>query len=314
MQAAGQQGGSHPHEPAFEADPRIFDAALEMAAPLVAKVEQAPSEGTPVDSAPGEQARTSRRRVVMRVIAVALALGTAVVGYQLLTPKPKPLAGMEPAGEIAAMPMEPPRGNPAPAASAQVFDAPQEPAPRPAPAQRQEVVMDRATGEVNPAASPSALGSPATSASTSAMEQRLAALEAAVADLRSRASAPSALAAPGNAATPGAERRGPSTSAHAQQHDTGRKPANRAVRPAVAEPVVAPPAPTIGGQLLSVDMWGGQVSVVVTTGLPGDTRTRTLKPGDSLNGVTLQSADPGSQTATFSAGGRSFTLSSRQGG
>jgi Meckel syndrome type 1 protein len=74
------------------------------------------------------------------------------------------------------------------------------------------------------------------------------------------------------------------------------------------------PAPTLGAQLLSVDMWGGTPSVVVTSGLPDDKRIRTLRPGDTLNGVTLQSADPATGSATFSSDGKSFTLSTRTGG
>lgn len=305
---------AHSHEPVFEADPRLFDAAREMAPPAAAEAAQGEFPAAAPSAAPGEQPRTSARRNLLRVISAFAAVGIAVLAYQLLTPKPKPLAGMEPAGEIAAMPMEPRHTATAAVAPGQAPDALQEPASSPARASGQEVLTERASAEGIPAASPNGIGSPATSSSTPALEQRLAALEAQVADLRSRASTPSAPAAPGNATTPVAERRGAVAPAHAQPHDTGRKPTGRSARPAAPEPVVVPPAPTIGGQLLSVDLWGGQVSVVVTTGLPGDTRTRTLKPGDSLNGVTLQSADPSSQTATFSAGGRSFTLSSRQGG
>ena len=84
------------------------------------------------------------------------------------------------------------------------------------------------------------------------------------------------------------------------------EPAASAVAPA--------PQPALGAQLLSVDMWNGVPSVVVTSGLPSDTRTRTLRPGDTLNGVTLRSADPATGRATFVSGGRAFTLSLGNGG
>jgi hypothetical protein len=70
-----------------------------------------------------------------------------------------------------------------------------------------------------------------------------------------------------------------------------------------------------GGQLLAVDLWAGQPSVVVGTGLPGDGRTRVLRPGEQFNGVALLSADPAAGTATFQVqGGRPFTLSLKAGG
>ena len=82
----------------------------------------------------------------------------------------------------------------------------------------------------------------------------------------------------------------------------------------VSAAVESAPPPTLGAQLLSVDMWAGAPSVVVTSGLPDDTRTRTLRPGDTLHGVTLQSADPATGSATFVSGGKTFTLSTRDGG
>jgi hypothetical protein len=61
-------------------------------------------------------------------------------------------------------------------------------------------------------------------------------------------------------------------------------------------------------------MWNGTPSVVVTSGLPGDTRTRTLLPGETLNGVTLRAADPATGQATFVSHGQRFTLSLSNGG
>jgi hypothetical protein len=99
------------------------------------------------------------------------------------------------------------------------------------------------------------------------------------------------------------------------------RPAHYRSRAAAAEPKAvasaaeaAAPQPALGTQLLSVDMWGGTPSVVVTSGLNGDTRTRTLRPGDTMNGVTLRAADPATGRATFVSGGHVFTLSLRDGG
>jgi len=96
-------------------------------------------------------------------------------------------------------------------------------------------------------------------------------------------------------------------------------PVRRPQRPAVAKasPPPQPPAQPLmlGGQLLAVDIWNGEASVVVGTGLPGDDRTRVLRPGDVYNGLALQAADPATGTATFMVpGGRKFTLSTQQGG
>jgi hypothetical protein len=82
---------------------------------------------------------------------------------------------------------------------------------------------------------------------------------------------------------------------------------------AASEQLAAPSAPKLGHQLLSIDMWNGTPSVVMASGLPGDTRTRVLRPGDTLNGVTLRWADPSQGSATFVSNGREFTLSTREG-
>jgi Meckel syndrome type 1 protein len=110
------------------------------------------------------------------------------------------------------------------------------------------------------------------------------------------------------AATPASALAAPAPAPAAAQRIRRRpKAAARAAEPAAA-------SPALGAQLLAVDLWGGTPSVVVTTGLPGDTRTRTLRPGDTLNGVTLQSADPATGQATFMGHGQTFTLSLGQGG
>ncbi|MCO5338369.1 hypothetical protein NHB13_17340 [Delftia tsuruhatensis] len=82
-----------------------------------------------------------------------------------------------------------------------------------------------------------------------------------------------------------------------------------------AAPAEKPAAPALSGQLIAVDMWAGEPSVVVASGIPGDRRMRVLRPGDVVNGMALKSADPVSRTATFVApGSPGLTLSVSQGG
>jgi len=82
-----------------------------------------------------------------------------------------------------------------------------------------------------------------------------------------------------------------------------------------AAPAEKPAAPALSGQLIAVDMWNGEPSVVVASGIPGDRRMRVLRPGDVVNGMALKSADPVSRTATFVApGSPGLTLSVSQGG
>lgn len=306
-------------EPAFDADPHLFQAAQGMEAAIAAAAE-APAgmrahEAIGAGAAPGEQPPPSSRRNLIRLAAVAAAIGTVILGYQLLTPRPKPLAGMEPAQDIAAMPLYGTRpSTPAPSqAQLPVREPLPEPPPQPEASPAQQAPADRAAAETASRSGVSAMAGPTSPAPTAALESRIASLEAQVAELRSRSYAPASPAAAVAPATPGNDRRSVPAAPHPSHQDAARKVAGRSARAAAPEPVAVPPPPTLGGQLLSVDLWGGQVSVVVTTGLPGDTRTRTLKPGDSVNGVTLQSADPSAQTATFWTGGRSFTLSARQG-
>ena len=87
---------------------------------------------------------------------------------------------------------------------------------------------------------------------------------------------------------------------------TVRKPV-RVVRQAAAlAPVevveVVPPPPSYNGRLLSVDMWNGKPSVVVSTGDPNDTRVRVMQPGESINGITLREASVQARSATFDVG------------
>lgn len=61
-------------------------------------------------------------------------------------------------------------------------------------------------------------------------------------------------------------------------------------------------APKYNPRLLSVDLWDGKPSVVVATDEPGDTRTRVLQPGDTLNGITLRAASVAERSALFDVG------------
>ena len=81
-------------------------------------------------------------------------------------------------------------------------------------------------------------------------------------------------------------------------------------RPVAVTPRATPAAtPAAQGQLLAIDTWDGRPSVVVGTGMPGDQRVRVLQPGESFNGISLQSVDVQAGRATFlAAGGKPFTL------
>ena len=93
-----------------------------------------------------------------------------------------------------------------------------------------------------------------------------------------------------------------------------RQVAAKSVPPEATKTAAVSPS-KLSGQLVSVDMWNGQPSVVVSSGLPGDRRVRVLRPGDVINGLALRSADPVSQSATFSApGSAGLTLFVSQGG
>lgn len=62
-------------------------------------------------------------------------------------------------------------------------------------------------------------------------------------------------------------------------------------------------------QLLAIDMWDGRPSVVIGTSAAGDQRVRILQPGESLNGIGLESVDAAAGRATFTVGaGQRVTL------
>lgn len=77
------------------------------------------------------------------------------------------------------------------------------------------------------------------------------------------------------------------------------RPAPAAVKGASRKKTPAPPA--LQAELLAIDVWDGQPSVVVGTNAPGDRRVRTLQPGDTLNGITLKSVDVAGGRASFAA-------------
>jgi len=96
---------------------------------------------------------------------------------------------------------------------------------------------------------------------------------------------------------------------------TSRPAVQQKSTPSKTSPAEKPTAPALSGQLIAVDMWNGEPSVVVASGIPGDRRMRVLRPGDVVNGMALKSADPVSRTATFVApGSPGLTLSVSQGG
>ena len=90
------------------------------------------------------------------------------------------------------------------------------------------------------------------------------------------------------------------------------KPVRRQVASDTRQPArsdrPAPNATRAPAQLLAVDLWDGRPSVVIGTGARGDKRTRVLQPGESFNGIALQSVDVGNQRATFTTGTGTVTM------
>lgn len=152
--------------------------------------------------------------------------------------------------------------------------------------------------------------------------QRLQRLELLLAQLQRQAAAPAptpatptpaAVATPAPSAAPSERRVAPA--ARPATVRTTKAPAPKPVKQAKAAGPATPAAPTLGGQLVSVDMWNGEASVVIASGLPGDRRVRVLRPGDVVNGLALRSADPVTRSATFVApGSQGLTLYVSQGG
>lgn len=93
------------------------------------------------------------------------------------------------------------------------------------------------------------------------------------------------------------------TAAGAKAHKArGPSRAARQVQTPVPVETVTP-EPQYNGRLLSVDMWDGKLSVVVSTGDPNDKRVRVLQPGESYNGITLREASVQNRNASFDVGG-----------
>lgn len=145
------------------------------------------------------------------------------------------------------------------------------------------------------------------------MSQQLAAMQQANALAGKTSAAPAPAPAVAPAAAQAAPVEQPSPRPAPKRVMVKAKPATprQAAKVVAAKPAAAP----AGAQLVSVDMWNGEPSVVVASGVPGDRRVRVLRPGDVVNGLSLKSADPVSRTATFVApGSQGLTLSVSNGG
>lgn len=179
-----------------------------------------------------------------------------------------------------------------------------------------------------PAPSPSVPGTARTavtanvapSVSNEELMQRLQLLEGLVTQLVQQQQKAAAKATPSTAAAaPAATTATPAAAVQqrrpAPRANVAKAPAAKPAKQAKAPSPAAQPTPALGGQLVSVDMWNGEASVVISSGLPGDRRVRVLRPGDVVNGMALRSADPVTRSATFVApGSQGLTLYVSQGG
>ena len=138
---------------------------------------------------------------------------------------------------------------------------------------------------------------------------------AAVAPAQSSAPAPAPTATKPHTARPATSAPRVLVKAQPVRAATSRPAVQQKATASKTAPADKPAAPALSGQLIAVDMWNGEPSVVVASGIPGDRRMRVLRPGDVVNGMALKSADPVSRTATFVApGSPGLTLSVSQGG
>ncbi|WP_415301670.1 hypothetical protein [Alcaligenes sp. SJTW-7] len=78
------------------------------------------------------------------------------------------------------------------------------------------------------------------------------------------------------------------------------------VKKPVTRRAKAAPKPSV--RLVSVDMWDGKPSVVVASTRAGDNQTLVMRPGDTVNGVTLQSASASERSASFLVNGKTTKL------
>lgn len=257
-------------------------------------------------TAPGAQ-QGSRGRILLLGIAVVSAL--AFAGYRYTRS-----AGMPNAPSASESPLTaglPPVADEAPRAEPAGPALPSQPAPsaQSAPAEDGNVL-----GQASPAGRPQTTGTEAeprtggagpsreAAGADAALQQRLQTVESLVqelgdqlARLESQQSALSAAAA----------------KLTAQRSASRARPGPRPV--AGAPPAPEPAAPKLAGRLLAVDSWGGVPSVIVGTGLPGDKRTRVMRPGDSYNGISLLEASRARGEATFMADGKPFKLTLQDG-
>nr|WP_314709990.1 hypothetical protein [uncultured Comamonas sp.] len=173
-------------------------------------------------------------------------------------------------------------------------------------------------------ARPAVTANAAPSVSNEELMQRLQLLEGLVTQLvqqqqKAAAKATPSTAAAAPAAEPASTTATPAAAVQqrrpAPRANVAKAPAAKPAKQAKASAPAAQPAPALGGQLVSVDMWNGEASVVISSGLPGDRRVRVLRPGDVVNGMHLRSADPVTRSATFVApGSQGLTLYVSQGG
>ncbi|QCP80944.1 hypothetical protein D0C27_03170 [Alcaligenes faecalis] len=78
------------------------------------------------------------------------------------------------------------------------------------------------------------------------------------------------------------------------------------VKKPVTRRAKAAPKPSV--RLVSVDMWDGKPSVVVASTRASDNQTLVMRPGDTVNGVTLQSASASERSASFLVNGKTTKL------
>ncbi len=265
-----------------------------------------PQSGPRAATAPGAQ-QGSRGRVFVLCIAVIAALAFAGYKYTRSAGTPKaaaasesPLtAGLPPVADVA------PRAEPAGPA------LPPEPAAAAQPTSGEDGNL---LGQISPAGRPQSTGTetepdtggagqpPETAGADPALQQRLQTVETLVQELREQL-----------ARLEGQQSAFAATAARltAQRSAPRARPTSRPVASAPAAP--EPAAPKLAGRLLAVDSWGGVPSVIVGTGLPGDKRTRVMRPGDSYNGISLLEASRARGEATFMADGKPFKLTLQDG-
>lgn len=269
-----------------------------------------PQSGPRAATAPGAQ-QGSRGRVFVLYIAVITALAFAGYKYTRSAGTPKAAAAAAAASELPLTAGLPPVADVAPRAEPAGPALPSEPAAAAQPTSGEDGNL---LGQISPAGRPQRTGTETepntggagqpteTAGADPALQQRLQTVETLVQELREQLARlegqQSAFAA--TAARLTAQRSAPRV-----------RPAPRPVASAPAAP--EPAAPKRAGRLLAVDSWGGVPSVIVGTGLPGDKRTRVMRPGDSYNGISLLEASRARGEATFMADGKPFKLTLQDG-